>query len=212
MAGIPPQAGQNIAACTLQEVKLPLRHCDGRVQALQMDAMQLTAADLRQAKAAAGQCSTLDRFHVVLSDMCHSTLGVAAADVARSLQLAHCAASIAIGHSALEGTLITVPFCLITPSKFCPRCLMICQRRHWAAEACCMIAEEEPEDEEGGLPKQGLLLPEGHLVAKLLQGEGSDAMAKDLRKHFRKVAWMQPKATRSESREMYLVALGRKPM
>ena len=76
-----------------------------------MDAMQLRAADLRQAKAAAGQCSTLDRFHVVLSDMCHSTLGIAAADVARSLQLARCAASIAIGHAALDGELIGTHVC-----------------------------------------------------------------------------------------------------
>ena len=74
------------------------------------------------------------------------------------------------------------------------------------------MTDEEPEDEEGGLPEQGLLLPEGHLVAKLLQGDGSEELAKDMRKHFRKVAWMQPKATRSESREMYLVALGRKLM
>ena len=74
---------------------------------MQTDAMQLTAADLRHAKALAGQGSTLDRFHVVLSDMCHSTLGVAAADVARSLHLARCAASIAIGHSTLEGMLIS---------------------------------------------------------------------------------------------------------
>ena len=70
---------------------------------LQKDAAQLTAADLKRAKDRAGQGSTLDRFHVVLSDMCHSTLGVATADVARSLQLAHCAAGIAVGHSALEG-------------------------------------------------------------------------------------------------------------
>ena len=91
----------------MQEIKLPLRHCDGRVQVVQMDAMQLTAADLRRAKASAGQCNTLDRFHVVLSDMCHSTLGVAVADVARSLQLARCAASIAIGQSALKGKLIS---------------------------------------------------------------------------------------------------------
>lgn len=72
-----------------------------------MDAMQLTAADLRHAKAAAGAGSTLDRFHVVLSDMCHSTLGVAAADVARSLYLARCTAGIAVGHSAVDGMLMS---------------------------------------------------------------------------------------------------------
>ena len=66
--------------------------------------MQLTVADLRHAKAAAGAASEAPKFNVVLSDMCHSTLGVAAADVARSLHLARCAAGIAIGHAALEGT------------------------------------------------------------------------------------------------------------
>lgn len=86
---------------------VPPKFCDKRVQTLQMDAMQLTAADLKQAKAAAGDSSGLDRFHVVLSDMCHSTLGVAAADVARSLHLARCAAGIALGHSTLDGTLST---------------------------------------------------------------------------------------------------------
>lgn len=60
------------------------------------------------------------------------------------------------------------------------------------------------------LSKQGMLLPDGHLVAKLLQGQGSEELAKELKEHFRKVAWMQPKATRGESREMYIVALNRR--
>ena len=67
--------------------------------------MQLLKADLIHAKAAAGAESKVPKFDVVLSDMCHSTLGVAAADVARSLHLAQCAAGIAIGHAALNGTL-----------------------------------------------------------------------------------------------------------
>jgi hypothetical protein len=87
----------------MQEVDLPLRYCDERVQALQLDVMQLAAGHLKHAKAAAGAGSDLQRFHVVLSDMCHSTLGVAVADVARSLHLARCAAGIAIGHSTLDG-------------------------------------------------------------------------------------------------------------
>ena len=65
--------------------------------------MQLTVADLQHAKAAAGAESEAPKFDVVLSDMCHSTLGVATADVARSLHLARCAAEIAIGHAAFDG-------------------------------------------------------------------------------------------------------------
>ena len=62
------------------------------------------------------------------------------------------------------------------------------------------------------LPEEGLLLPDGHLVAKLLQGAGSEELVRELRAHFKKVAWMQPQATRSESREMFVVALGRRQM
>ena len=36
-------------------------------------------------------------FHVVLSDMCHNTVGNSAADVLRSLELAQSAAAIAVG-------------------------------------------------------------------------------------------------------------------
>jgi len=75
--------------------------------------------------------------------------------------------------------------------------------------SCGLLLDEESEDQDE-FPEQGILLPDGHLATKLLQGEGSEELARDLRKHFKKVAWMQPKATRSESREMYLVALNRK--
>lgn len=36
-------------------------------------------------------------FNVVLSDMCHSTMGSSSADVLRSLDLASCAAELALG-------------------------------------------------------------------------------------------------------------------
>ncbi|CAK0751754.1 hypothetical protein CVIRNUC_002092 [Coccomyxa viridis] len=156
----------------VQEVSVPRQYCDRRVQVLQKDAMQLTIADLRHAKAAAGAESEAPKFNVVLSDMCHSTLGVAAADVARSLHLARCAAGVAIGHAGFEG--------------------------------------DDGMGASATLPEEGVLLPDGHLVAKLLQGAGSEDLVRELRPHFKKVSWMQPKATRSASREMFVVALGRK--
>ena len=46
----------------------------------------------------------LPGFHTVLSDMCHKTLGISAADVARSLDLAQCASDVALGDvPALQG-------------------------------------------------------------------------------------------------------------
>lgn len=58
---------------------------------------------------------------------------------------------------------------------------------------------------------RGVLLPAGHLVVKLLQGSGSREFAEELREHFGRVSWVSPKASRAESREIFLVAIGRKP-
>lgn len=50
------------------------------------------------------------------------------------------------------------------------------------------------------------LRPGGDFVAKLFQGEGSDAVIATARKRFGKVRVMKPDASRSGSREVYLVA------
>lgn len=49
-----------------------------------------------------------------------------------------------------------------------------------------------------------------HVCCVLGQGAGSQEFAQQLRQHFSKVAWARPAATRSESREIYLLGLGRK--
>lgn len=50
------------------------------------------------------------------------------------------------------------------------------------------------------------LRPGGSLVVKLFQGEGFEALIKDLRARFVTVRIRKPPASRAESREMYLVA------
>lgn len=50
------------------------------------------------------------------------------------------------------------------------------------------------------------LAPGGDFVAKLFQGEGSDEVIAAARKRFAKVRVMKPEASRSGSREVYLVA------
>jgi len=51
-----------------------------------------------------------------------------------------------------------------------------------------------------------LLKPKGDFITKLFQGEGFDAYLMQLRKYFQKVHIRKPKASRPESREVYLVA------
>lgn len=54
------------------------------------------------------------------------------------------------------------------------------------------------------LPKNGCFL------IKVFQGEGFDAYLKSIRSHFQKVLIRKPKASRGRSREVYIVAIGRK--
>jgi 23S rRNA (uridine2552-2'-O)-methyltransferase len=53
-----------------------------------------------------------------------------------------------------------------------------------------------------------VLKPGGTFVAKLFQGEGSDAWLKDLRSSFASVTIRKPQASRPRSREVYVVARG----
>lgn len=55
-----------------------------------------------------------------------------------------------------------------------------------------------------------LLKRRGSFVCKYFQGEGSEAFVKAARAAFERVRTMKPKASRPGSREMYLVALGRR--
>ena len=56
-----------------------------------------------------------------------------------------------------------------------------------------------------------VLKSKGNFVAKVFQGSGSDAFLKDLRTSFEKVSIRKPAASRSRSREIYVVARGFKP-
>lgn len=53
-----------------------------------------------------------------------------------------------------------------------------------------------------------ILKPGGAFVAKVFQGDGSDAFFKEVKAHFKKVKVRKPKASRPRSREVYVVAQG----
>lgn len=54
-----------------------------------------------------------------------------------------------------------------------------------------------------------LLKPGGSLVMKILQGAGIEEFAKELKLHYKTVKHHRPKATRSESKEVFLLGLGK---
>ncbi len=51
-----------------------------------------------------------------------------------------------------------------------------------------------------------VLKPGGAFVAKVFQGDGSDAFIKDVKNSFKRVKIRKPKASRARSREVYVVA------
>lgn len=51
-----------------------------------------------------------------------------------------------------------------------------------------------------------VLSPEGGFLLKLFQGEGFDAFLADVKKKFKKTVIRKPKASRSRSREVYILA------
>lgn len=55
-----------------------------------------------------------------------------------------------------------------------------------------------------------VLKPGGTLVTKMFQGEGSDAFTRALKADFERVRIRKPDASRDRSREVYVVATGRK--
>jgi len=52
-----------------------------------------------------------------------------------------------------------------------------------------------------------ILKPEGSVVAKILTGEDTAAFVREIRSGFEIVRQSKPKASRKESREMFIVAL-----
>ncbi|KAL1173095.1 hypothetical protein V6Z11_A05G391100 [Gossypium hirsutum] len=52
---------------------------------------------------------------------------------------------------------------------------------------------------------KGVLLSRGHLVIKLLESEDTKELSQICKPLFKKSTWLRPKATRSSSREIYLI-------
>lgn len=57
----------------------------------------------------------------------------------------------------------------------------------------------------------GVLKPGGSLVMKLLQGPGTQEFAAELKDYFSIVKHHRPKATRSESKEVFLIGMKKHP-
>ncbi|XWS74955.1 hypothetical protein CRYUN_Cryun01aG0043200 [Craigia yunnanensis] len=65
--------------------------------------------------------------------------------------------------------------------------------------------QREGESCTSGPDDNGVLQPRGHLVIKLLESEDIRELNQICKPLFKKASWLSPKATRSSSREIYLI-------
>jgi 23S rRNA (uridine2552-2'-O)-methyltransferase len=186
----PPSKGGIVVGVDLQATSSPGRFCDDRVKIVQADARALRAEFWRQ------YCPK--GFHVVLSDMCHFTHGNTVVDAYKSLELARTAFEIAI---SADG-----PFQLQVEEIGESQGNDIDNFNDHTSDVLIGASASSSQHTHGG----GVLRSGGSLVMKLLQGPGTQEFAAELRPHFTKVAWHRPKATRSESKEVFLLGLKRK--
>ncbi|XP_068330145.1 uncharacterized protein [Pyrus communis] len=117
-------------------------------------------------------------FSVVLSDMCPLVSGISSKDAALSLELGMQALNLAVGGAAL---------------------------------AHCNNEIQTEESNDGATiisDDNGVLRRGGNLVIKLLESEDVQEINKICKPLFRKASLLRPKATRSSSREIYLICQG----
>ncbi|XP_012088964.1 ribosomal RNA large subunit methyltransferase E isoform X2 [Jatropha curcas] len=69
---------------------------------------------------------------------------------------------------------------------------------------------EGPSDSASDADDSGVLQAGGHLVIKLLESENIQEFSRICKPLFKKASWLRPKATRSSSREIYLICQGLK--
>ncbi|KGN51324.1 uncharacterized protein LOC101216412 isoform X2 [Cucumis sativus] len=115
-------------------------------------------------------------FSVILSDMCPLVSGITTRDAALSVELGMQAVNLALGEAALG-----------------------------VGDVIHGKDKDSVDDSTSASDCDGVLRQGGHLVLKLLESEDTQEFSRMLKPLFRKASWLRPKATRSSSREIYLI-------
>jgi len=98
--------------------------------------------------------------------------------------------------NALDGRAVDVVMSDMAPNMSGNKAVDIPRAMH-LVELCVDLADQ-------------VLKPGGDLLMKVFQGEGYEALLKDLRERYQKVITRKPKASRDRSKEIYLLARGKK--
>ncbi|KAI8564059.1 hypothetical protein RHMOL_Rhmol03G0153600 [Rhododendron molle] len=122
-------------------------------------------------------------FSVILSDMCPLVSGISIKDAALSAELGMRALDLAVGSGALSDI-----------------------------DTNDIDRDGQSDGSASGSNDGGVLRPGGHLVIKLLESEDLKEFSRFCKVLFRKASWLRPKATRSSSREIYLICQSLLPL
>ncbi|KAL5709557.1 hypothetical protein ACHQM5_020233 [Ranunculus cassubicifolius] len=117
-------------------------------------------------------------FSVILSDMCPLVSGITTKDAALSIELGMRALDLAIG----------IPEPPLTDYE--------------------IDSQDQLDYSSSEADADGILQPGGNLVIKLLESEDVHEFNNICKARFKKSVWLRPKATRSSSREIYLICKG----
>ncbi|XP_058207101.1 uncharacterized protein LOC131320416 isoform X2 [Rhododendron vialii] len=206
----PLKTGGVVVGIDLKKVKVPSLYCDARVQTVCADVMNLPRHQVRalspqgcriglipfplecsvikqeecsSAFVSLGLSSMQQGFSVILSDMCPLVSGINIKDAALSAELGMRALDLAVGSGALSDI-----------------------------DTNDMDREGLSDGSASGSNDGGVLRPGGHLVIKLLESEDVKEFSGICKLLFRKASWLRPKATRSSSREIYLICQSLLPL
>ncbi|CAN6705059.1 unnamed protein product [Malus baccata var. baccata] len=141
--------------------------------------VQTVCADvMKLPRAHVKELSPQKGFSVVLSDMCPLVSGISSKDAALSLELGMQALNLAVGGAALAHSNNEI-------------------QTGESNDGATTISDDN-----------GVLRRGGNLVIKLLESEDVQEINKICKPLFRKASLLRPKATRSSSREIYLICQG----
>ncbi|KAL4188775.1 hypothetical protein AMTRI_Chr08g203750 [Amborella trichopoda] len=97
----------------------------------------------------------------------------------------------------------------VLSSELGMRALFLAMGRCSITDSSSLVSSEEVMDSSDD-DEDGVLKPGGHIIIKLLESEVSQGFRHLCKPRFKKVSWLRPKATRSSSREIYLIGQGLK--
>ncbi|KAK6145376.1 hypothetical protein DH2020_022196 [Rehmannia glutinosa] len=182
--------GGVVVGIDIKKVKVPSMHCDARVKTVCADVMNLPRDHVRalspqnhsfkEFPPSSAIRLSAKGFSVILSDMCPLVSGITSRDAALSAELGMRAVDLAVGRAAA----------------------LDCTENNNASE------EVQSDICSSASDTDGVLRRGGHLIIKLLESEDVKEFSRICKPLFRKASWLRPRATRSCSREIYLICQG----